>query len=117
MSTATLALNGFPEGAHDRVAGELAVVLHASRWARRDLWARIAAVVTEEHGLVLRMRGDLAQQLRTNGLDSLASEVQHRRVPAGCVLLYLVADVPDVCGVGVWIVDVVAAARRARTAT
>jgi len=80
-----------------RLAGRIASALLRSPFRRRRMWGK-AVVVLRREGDRATGRGDLAHWLLSADLRSKAEEAIRRRVPDGCVLVWLEIEADDVDG-------------------
>ena len=91
--------------------GRVLLLLRRSAFRRSDEWSKAVVVLSPESKRVTS-RACFASWLRANDLGTVATECTSRKVPSGCVLVWLEHDE----GVGFTIVDLIAEVKALRSA-
>jgi hypothetical protein len=76
----------------DVVSRVWSAMLGSRFWSRSKNWAECVVILDGEGPLRIVHRREFHAELLGNDLPSLAHEVIARRVPAGCVLVYVALD-------------------------
>lgn len=97
-----------------RLLGLVASVLVGSPFEHRARWPHAVVLLRREERRVTS-RGDLSQFFATNDLPQLARECMARRVPPGCILVWLEADTDEVAAAGFVVFDLASAFHEVRS--
>jgi hypothetical protein len=91
-----------------KVLGIVARELVGSAFAKPSRWVHAVVIVRADEQRITS-RGDFAHYLAANDLGAAARECRSRRVPLGCVLVWLEVDAPNVAAAGFVVCDVATA--------
>ena len=96
-----------------KLTGLVALALLGSPFETPSMWRHAVAVLTPE-GVHVTSRADHASHLLAADLRAQAHETTARRVPSGCLLVWLEADAENVACAGFVLLDLRAALAEVR---
>lgn len=115
MASTPTDLSEMPEDDRAAFVGRVLVLLRASAFKRRASWDRALVIISDREKRVTS-RADFGAYLRANALDATAKDVTSRRVPHGCVLVWLEADNSAGAVAGLCLIDLLGEVERFKAA-